>query len=76
MKNFISKPILFFASACLLTVLPSMLQADEGSKYSEVARERQYVGGKDESDLKTQAPSAVANKNKSVAEPVENNEGF
>lgn len=77
MKNFILKTILFFLSTSYLIILLSdSALADEGSKYSEVARERQYIGGKDESDLKVQPASAVPSKVKPAAEPVENNEGF
>ncbi len=77
MKEFILKSILFLVCAVNFIILSTSLAlADEGSKYSEVARERQYVGGKDEADLKVQAPSAVPSKAKPATEPVENNEGF
>ena len=49
--------------------------AEEQSQYTEVARERRYVGGPDESDLKVQASTATAAKNKPAAGQ-ESNEGF
>ena len=76
MKNFILKCSKFFLVIFSILISANPATADEGSKYSEVARDRQYAGGKDESDLKVQAASAIPAKNKPVSEPVDNNEGF
>ncbi len=74
MKNDLT---LISSVAVFLTMfLASAASAEEGSKYSEIARERQYVGGKDESDLKVQQVTVVNPKNKPVTDPQESNEGF
>lgn len=72
MNKFLFKTIFVAISILFLSALSS---AEENSDYAEKARERRYVGGADESDLKVQ--KAVANsKAKPVEESDESNEGF
>lgn len=54
--------------------LSNFAVAEENSDYAEKARERRYVGGADESDLKVQ--KAVTNTKSKAEENDESNEGF
>lgn len=49
--------------------------AEEQSPFTEIARERRYTGGPDESDLKVQTAPTTAAKNKPTSAQ-ESNEGF
>jgi hypothetical protein len=49
--------------------------AEENSEFAEKARERRYVGGADESDLKVQR-TLTANPKAKSQDPDETNEGF
>ena len=68
------RSLFYFAVIAFLFSATSMARAEEQSAFTESARERRYVGGPDESDLKVQANLAAA-KNKPAATP-ESNEGF
>ena len=68
---------LFKTISVAVTILffSTFASAEEASDYAEKARERRYVGGADESDLKVQ--KAVTNsKSKLPVESDESNEGF
>ena len=66
--------LIFVALTSIFLAVPKV-SAEEQSQYTEVARERRYVGGADESDLKVQANGSTAAKNKPAATQ-ESNEGF
>jgi len=70
------KTIIFFTAFLFASVLmvANIVKADENSEYAAKARERRYVGGADESDLKVQK---AVNSAKTKAEENEDaNEGF
>lgn len=62
--------VLFIILSCFYV---SSLKAEENSDFSDKARDRHYLGGADESDLKVQ--KSLNTKNKSE-ENQESNEGF
>ena len=67
--------ILILVALTSIFLVAEKASAEEQSQYTEVARERRYVGGADESDLKVQANTTAAAKNK-AAPAQESNEGF
>ena len=73
-KKYLS--LLFAVCAVLVTSFSAF--ADDSSDYAEKARDRRYIGGADESDLKVQ--KAVNTNLKTKAEEnmenTESNEGF
>lgn len=72
MNKFLFKTI---SVAISILFLSAFAIAEENSDFAEKARDRRYVGGADESDLKVQ--KAVTNsKAKPVEESDESNEGF
>lgn len=72
MNKFLFKTISVAISILFLSAFAS---AEEASDYAEKARERRYVGGADESDLKVQK-TVTNSKAKPVEESDESNEGF
>lgn len=72
----LEKPVLkSFLISVLFSFGAQQAFAEEASRYSESARERQYLGGVDESDLKVQQKLTTASKMAPV-ENIESNEGF
>ena len=64
---------LFFLGS--IALIPAVAFAEEQSQFTEMARERQYPGGRDESDLKVQQKTSANTKTKPV-DRQESDEGF
>ena len=60
---------------CLVLILPFMAKAAEDSEFVQVARDRYYLGGLDEADLKVQLHLVPNEKNKNL-NTQESDEGF
>ncbi len=71
MRKFISH----FVLMCLVLILPFMAKAAEDSEFVQVARDRYYLGGLDEADLKVQLHLVPNEKNKNL-NTQESDEGF
>ncbi|MFZ3231919.1 MAG: hypothetical protein WA160_17055 [Pseudobdellovibrio sp.] len=72
MKIFVGN-IVLLASIFTISVT---LKAEENSDYVEKARERRYVGGVDESDLKVQKAVTATKTKVKTEDNQESNEGF
>ena len=70
-NNFLTFCVLLF----FLSVYPLAIFAEEQSQFAEMARERQYPGGSEESDLKVQQKAAASSKIK-LTDHQESDEGF
>ena len=79
MKNslirFIKKNFLVFCLLFFSIIFVRVAFAEEQSQFTEMARERQYPGGADESDLKVQQKTAASSKTKQN-DHQESEEGF
>lgn len=73
--NFIKINFFCLFSFFFLATYPLVIVAEEQSQFTEIARERQYAGGHDESDLKVQQ-KAVSNSKAKPADRQESDEGF
>lgn len=58
-----------------MVLFSEFVRAEEQSPFNEIARERLYVGGLDESDLRVQQVHTAGIKNKPT-DTQESNEGF
>ncbi|OFZ31894.1 MAG: hypothetical protein A2622_11790 [Bdellovibrionales bacterium RIFCSPHIGHO2_01_FULL_40_29] len=70
-----NKSFLSLMSLVFVLITPIMSYAEEDSMYVQMARDREYVGGLDESDLKVQS-SLVPNENNKNLDNPESEEGF
>ena len=69
------KLIIHFFQMCLVLASPFVVKAAEDSEFVQVARDRYYLGGPDETDLKVQLRLVPNEKYKNL-DTQESDEGF
>lgn len=70
-----NKFIIHFVQMCFVIASPFVVKAAEDSEFVQVARDRYYLGGLDEVDLKVQLQLVLNEKYKNL-DTQESDEGF